>query len=370
MFDRVPDVENHYYTNDSFAEKNQFSSPLISRFKFNEINSIVSTLKPDLIIFHSLFPQNLFVLNELNTSTPICWFSWGGDISLDYKSIFREGHEEITFKNYFQPTKLKLFKHDFWNVVKNTIPFIYSKYYQFRTKELWSNFMLNKNFHKVKIINTVTTIERELFLKHNFKGEFVHIPIGTIAYLSEGIQVEKDPSSPRVNNVFIGHSAFALNNQLDIFHELDKLHFAGEVICPLSYGDKDYAELVSNSGYTLFKDRFHPIKDYLTKEDYFAKLCTSDLYINNSIIQQGLGNILIAIYFDIPVVLNEKGTIFKYFKEHQIFCYSIQKDLKQLLQGIPSDFKEKVSKNKKIIDSIYSENTVTERIKDLMHLVK
>ena len=240
--------------------------------------------KPDLIIFHSLFPQNLIVLNELKLDIKVCWFSWGGDINLSYNSIFNEGLEAVTFEKYYNNSKFKLIKHKFWNFFKSSFPYLYSKYYHFRTKEDWPNLILKKNLHKISFVNTVTINERELFRKSNFNGEFVHIPIGTIEYLMKDVNLNLQNSGDL--QVFVGQSAYSSNNQLDVFKRLSQMSYDGKIYCPLSYGDLNYSKYVENFGNDLFKERFIPLKDYISKSTYFEVIGSCSFYINNSIIQQ------------------------------------------------------------------------------------
>lgn len=367
LFEKVPNHLFKYVVVIPPDKPLKFQNPMIEQISLMEVNNFENAFAPDLIIFHSLFPPNLLVLNQLKSTRPICWFSWGGDIALGYSAIFRKAHEPVTFQEYFKPSVGSLLKHESWNIIKKLFPRLYCYYYAKRTGELWPNFLLNKHFSRISIINTITPNEQRTFIKHGFSGTFVHIPIGTIEYLMEG--VTPHPISHHVNRIFIGHSAFAQNNQLDVLAQLKTLNFQGEIICSLSYGDTDFAKAVIEKGNALFGEQFIPVTEYLTKERYFNLLNTCDIYINNSIIQQGLGNILTAAYMGIPVILNRKGVVYEFMKEQGMHCFSLQSDLEPLLIELPDSIEEFTRQNRLEIDRIYGEQQVLNEINRLLSVL-
>ena len=112
LFDKFTEHEQ-LYLSVPLGEKQNYRNEKVKHISAEQINSSVKDFHPDLIIFHSLFPQNLLVLDRLETHTPICWFSWGGDISLGKTSVFRKSHEPLTFKAYFPKSgKRSLLRRD------------------------------------------------------------------------------------------------------------------------------------------------------------------------------------------------------------------------------------------------------------------
>ena len=92
--------------------------------------------------------------------------------------------------------------------------------------------------------------------------------------------------------IIVGNSATKENNHIEAFNLLEKFRNEEiEIICPLSYGDMDYAEKVIKEGYKKFGDKFKPLKDYMDKNDYVSLLSNCDIGIFNNDRQQGLGNI-------------------------------------------------------------------------------
>jgi glycosyltransferase involved in cell wall biosynthesis len=130
----------------------------------------------------------------------------------------------------------------------------------------------------------------------------------------------------------------------------------------LSYGDDDYRKIVVETGKQLFGEHFIAITDYQPKEQYFNTLKSSKLYINNSIIQQGVGNIVVAAYLGVPVVLNAKSEVYDYLVSIGVRCFTIEKDLDTLLSDHQVLTDDENLRNRKAIESVYGEEEVKRRI--------
>ena len=89
----------------------------------------------------------------------------------------------------------------------------------------------------------------------------------------------------------VGNSATPENNHLKIFDYLKTVSSIDEILCPLSYGDKAYADIVIKKGKELFGDRFVPLTTFVSIEDYMKMLCGMDFGFYGYERQQGLGNV-------------------------------------------------------------------------------
>lgn len=328
----------------------------------DELNYFVNNYSPDCVIFHSLFNFNLKVLNELKIDTKVCWYSWGGDLALAPVKEFIRVHEPETLSIYYKSNNWTKFKSKILDRIKVNTPYLFNKYYKFRTGEEWDYYLLKRNLNKISIVNTVTFSEKEIFKKSQFKGKFIHIPIGTIELFLGGIDIEKKTNThdSEYPTVFLGHSAYSENNQFDVFKALKDNNFKGQIICPVSYGSKEYAEKLIEYGTGLFGRKVTFIKDYLSQKEYNTQMQKADFYINNSIIQQGVGNLITALYIGKKVFLNEKGKVYEYLLHLGIKPFSIQKDLKMC-----NDFfenKENLSVIRKNIDDVYLEKNVINKL--------
>lgn len=121
----------------------------------------------------------------------------------------------------------------------------------------------------------------------------------------------------------IGNSADSSNNHLDVFEKLKK--YAGqniEIICPLSYGDAKYAEVVINKGKELFGKKFKPLTEFMAFDEYLQILGKIDIAIFNFKRQQGVGNIVTLLGLGKKVYIHSDTTPWNTFKEIGITVYN------------------------------------------------
>ena len=96
--------------------------------------------------------------------------------------------------------------------------------------------------------------------------------------------------------VLVGNSATHTNHHENIYRVLH--NFASEdmeIYSPLSYGEKGYREHIITIGYELFGNAFHPITEFMDKDDYIRFLNQMDIGVFNNDRQQGMGNISILL---------------------------------------------------------------------------
>ncbi|MGI2799437.1 TDP-N-acetylfucosamine:lipid II N-acetylfucosaminyltransferase [Photobacterium damselae] len=156
------------------------------------------------------------------------------------------------------------------------------------------------------------------FIKNNINSRAKFIDLGGF-YPSNLIKndVSKLRSEQHNNsklNVLIGSSALSRNNH---FQLIDKISLFDSsflnVIIPLSYGDKQYAEKVKS--YAIEKIGFNsvtPIFDFIPFDDYLELLKKIDIAIFDHKDQQGMGNIRYLIGIGKKVYLNKNSSSYEY----------------------------------------------------------
>ena len=131
--------------------------------------------------------------------------------------------------------------------------------------------------------------------------------------------------SQRPLHVIIGNSAFATNYHIEALRIISRFRQEPcEVYCPLSYGDNQYRDEVIEVGKNTFGSAFHPIIDYMEKENYVAFLSTMDvgLFFNDR--QQAMGNISILLNLGKKVYLRENTSMWNSFiqKGYSVYGFS------------------------------------------------
>lgn len=130
----------------------------------------------------------------------------------------------------------------------------------------------------------------------------------------DNLKLQKKESS--VCRVLLGNSATRSNQHMQALKILER--FAGEnieIICPLSYGDRDYADEVISYGKKLFDSKFIPILNYMNVEEYSNLLNSIQVAVFNHNRQQGTGNIEIISYLEKKIYLRSDTTTWKHYVE-------------------------------------------------------
>lgn len=106
--------------------------------------------------------------------------------------------------------------------------------------------------------------------------------------------------------ILVGNSATKTNRHLEAFERIAKYkHESIRVYVPLSYGDMEYAVEVAKKGKEIFGDKFYPIMDFMTQEDYFGLLNEMDVGIFNNDRQQAIGNIIALLFLGKKLYLRD-----------------------------------------------------------------
>lgn len=277
-----------------------------------------------LILVHSLFSLRgmalLFIKPMMLRKT--IWILWGGDL---YNYWLKEHHslrEKIT------------------EVVKSTI---------------------------IKKIKGVACLVREdyefLRTKYETSAHYFYIfyPNPVDFSLLDSTRNTASLASSGKKKCLIGNSATETNRHLEILQALSKLKEQDfEIICPLSYGDKRYAEKVVEVGQSMFGTRFIPLTQFLSPDEYAKILASVDTAIFNHNRQQGLGNILALLYLGKKVYIRSDVSTWKFFQRFGITVY----DTREFLQKPDSsifNFDEQIGKrNSEVIAKEFSEEKAVE----------
>lgn len=166
---------------------------------------------------------------------------------------------------------------------------------------------------------------------YGVKGEYYYSFLYP-SNLYKDIPVTKTTEEAIITYIQVGNSADPLNNHLEVFEKINTLKLENiRIICPLSYGDKEYAEKVLQSGKKLFGDNFEPILNFMSFDKYLNILSKVDVAIFNHNRQQAVGNITTLLGLGKKVYIREDITTWGYCIEHKLKIYSITDEIDLLL---------------------------------------
>ncbi len=117
-------------------------------------------------------------------------------------------------------------------------------------------------------------------------------------------------------SILVGNSAARSNNDIEALLVLKK--YSNEdirIICPLSYGDPVYAKEVMNQGYALFGEKFIPLLNYMTPEEYASILSQIDVTVFFHDRQQATGNIEILSYYGSKIFIKSTISTWNHYVE-------------------------------------------------------
>lgn len=107
--------------------------------------------------------------------------------------------------------------------------------------------------------------------------------------------------------ILMGNSASFTNNHLEAFELIKKTEDVSgihpKIVAPLSYGDDCYKKAIMEQGALTFGERFQPVVDFMSIDEYVALLKQCGFAIMNHKRQQAVGNIVIMLYLGARVFL-------------------------------------------------------------------
>nr|WP_315023588.1 TDP-N-acetylfucosamine:lipid II N-acetylfucosaminyltransferase [uncultured Aminipila sp.] len=301
----------------------------------------------DKIFVHYLTSWAAHYINKYARKQKMYWIIWGGDL-----------YSYIGMKLYDEET-LKIISSNKNSVLSQVIKYFISRKEQSERKLVLQRFEyictpFEKDYEILKIKYKIST-------KHiNFVFK-IPIDIQELENINN-VQEKND----RV--ILLGNSADPNNNHVSILNYLKKFKDSNiKIICPLSYGDKLYADKVEKIGIKIFGEKFISMRNYISKSEYAEMLSKVDVAIMNQYRQQGFGNIIPLLYLGKMIYMNETSSYY-YLTERGIKIRTIKELMKTNdFESITSnnDCFKNLKKNRVILDSLLSDEV---RIKNYNEL--
>lgn len=174
------------------------------------------------------------------------------------------------------------------------------------------------------------------------------------------------------DNILLGNSASATSNHADWLHWLaaqrpkSDILLQRQVICPLSYGDKSYADQIKTLGQQLFADKFSALTDFMALADYLDLVASCSHLVMNHVRQQGVGNILIMFYLGATVFIRQENPCYDFFRQLGFVLFSVQQLEQQptLLQHRLSA--DEAAQNQRLLFQIWSKQAIDDKTRLLI----
>lgn len=162
-------------------------------------------------------------------------------------------------------------------------------------------------------------------------------------------------NTENTNTVFIGNSGDPSNNHIEVLQHLKRLKENDiRIMCPLSYGDRNYIEKVIEYGKEVFGDKFIPLTDFIPPIYYSKILMKVNIAIMNHNRQQGLGSIINLLLLKKKVFIRSDTTSFVFFRDNGIKVFDTLYLDKLSLQELFYMEEKTANKNQQLIADIFS----------------
>jgi hypothetical protein len=126
--------------------------------------------------------------------------------------------------------------------------------------------------------------------------------------------------------IMVGNSASVSCEHIEVFRRLKKIVGIEkyQILCPLSYGNKEYAKYVIEEGYKYFGKNFKPLVEFMQPKDYYKLLSKVEIVIMAHKRQQATGNILALIKFGKKIFIRSDISTWEFYKENGIKMYDYE----------------------------------------------
>lgn len=266
--------------------------------------------KYDIIVLHSLSKSNQELVSHASSKLKFVWIGMG----LDYYDLIYE-NKDILYQEQTQQI-VEILSHNQRRSINYILrEFVLSAFYKNTNKKL----VIEKISYFAPVIENEYKMVASKF-NSNFP-EYVSWNYGSTTKIVEGNLKNLVISA---NNILLGNSASPENNHVEIleFLRTQKLNHK-KIICPLSYGNHEYASIVKNKGRNYFGDCFLALDDFMPYDEYMSVLSSCSNVIMNHNRQQGLGNIVSMLHMGAKIFLNEMNPLYAHFKERGGVIFTI-----------------------------------------------
>ena len=183
-------------------------------------------------------------------------------------------------KSYMEKTYIQLWGEDFYCLRMKRKDLLHRVADHFRLEVLKSTqgiiFLIKEEENPFRIITGINP-------KNSFDAPMMEDPLKENLLFSCHSNYQKN----KIPIIIVGNSGYLSNHHSEAFRALYSLNITDYIIkCPLSYGDKKYANKVVDEGKMLFGDKFEPITEWMSKEQYFSFLgkCDVGIFFNDRLL--------------------------------------------------------------------------------------
>lgn len=312
------------------------------------------TLRADLLVFHGMDLHQARIVNSLPPGKHVLWLYLGFEV---YNQL-----PEFAVRNLGRET------------ARIAPPQMHRKLFYLKW---WLNHALGR-FHRapvnhrglLKAMNRAQWFGSFLSEDWDYIRSVVPLKCKRIWFMYydiEAILGELMNASAEGQNIWLGNSATPENNHVEALEILSKMDLSGgNIICPLSYGNPNYAQRVVEVATRLVPGKFMALKAFMPRNEYNKFMLTCSGVVMNHRRQQAVGNVVTALWLGCRLFMSEKSTVYQQFKNMGLHLYSVENDLRNWKGCMTSLSEQERGHNRKILLKEYTHNAVSSRMHEAL----
>ena len=315
FFDNLANVENRYVF---LSKEKNYQFKLIKKTdRIKIVNSIISFVRElrrrdiNIVLFHTMIGKSYILTRFIRQNVKVIWWSWGYDIYMG-----RYHTKPLINIPLYKPLTLDIKNKN--EIDKTTI------YEKIKGKVI--EWIREGAIKRVDYFMPVIPIDYKLMKEQCSFFNAQLFPKGINQYDYSFKYKDK------IGNLLVGNSLTYTNNHLDIFEKLYEINIYDgmKIVVPVSYGC-DYCGVENLISLTHFpEDRVIWLKEYLSRDRYFAIFDNISHAIFGMMRQQGMGNILYCLRTGVKVYVYKDSVIARQLKEYGYIFFTIEDDLDAL----------------------------------------
>lgn len=322
-------------------------------FNTEFINTIIQG--NDIIIFHSLLASGAKLISKIDFIIKIIWASWGGDF-YHHNSMLKANILEPKTKALEQ--RLEPFFKE--KIIRPLLKLIYP--------QRFSYYWQKKAIKNITYIAPVIYDDYELIKKY-YKAPHLKYLDFSVGNLEDDLLTGININEKVGNNILLGNSSSFTNNHIEAIEILSDIDLQNnEVITPLSYGNTKLKDAIIKYANNKLPNNFKALVDFINPAEYHKLLVSCGFVIMNHKRQQGVGNIVIAMYLGAKIFLNKQNPVYDYFKRLGAYVFLIDEIIEKKEKAFVPLTQEQININREILVQTRSKKVVDGFIQKIAEL--
>ena len=313
----------------------------------------------DVLFFHSLSKYYYNFITHADDIKVIIWWSWGYDL-YQTNIINIELYKPLT-KSYLNTRNRELILNSKINssLLKNILQKI-----KMQIASHFNTIIRPKVLSRIDYFVPVLPIEYELISQSRFFKAKRFMERSNFSDFDESRVSNETPKS--YGNILLGNSSTYTNNHLDIIENLQNIDIHNRnIIIPLSYGDKEYANIVKSK----IDDKYVVLDKFIEYSEYDKLISSCSYAIYGAIRQQSMGNIYLCLLKGIKIFLYKDSLIYKQLEKDGYIVFTIDNDLSEKELSLPLSHDEMLH-NQQISRTIRERSGLSGLKKSLNQIIK